>query len=101
MDHILGAPFRHVAVRTAARSGMPAFCCRPLELASMATLASCVIVPHRRLAARDIMRVMARPALHRALALEKAARFPHAVYGVHQFELVVATGLWRMVEEQP
>src|SRR5262245_8351559 len=99
MHHIFRAPLRHVTIRATRRRRVLSRGNRPRELLSVALPACRVIVPDGLLSSWDIVRIVACGAFQRPFALQEALRFPNAVYGVHQLELVVASAAGRMIEE--
>jgi hypothetical protein len=89
MDHVIGAPPRHVTRETVFSS---------IVGRGVATLTSPDIAPRCLFSLSGLMRVMARRTSKRAVAFQEAGRFQKPVSGMRNFELVIVARAWRVVE---
>src|SRR5579885_527834 len=100
MYDILRAPLRHVATRAISRSRMSARIDLLRQSRRVALEAYAVVMAYRRFAPRRIVRIVASRAHHPAITFQEASRAPQTISRTDQFELVVTTRFWRVVEIQ-
>src|SRR5689334_18512472 len=100
MYHVLAAPLRHMAARAVRGIGVFAAGDHPIECRYMTAPARGREPLKRRLAVLVLVRIVARGTEKHAAAAPKADRLPQPVSGTDDFEFVIASGAWNMIEIQ-
>src|SRR5439155_1285421 len=99
VHHILGPPFRLVALRATGSAYVFPRGHQPIEGGTVALAARCVVMARSLCPARHVVRVVAGGAVQRALAFEETFGPAYPVNGVHELELVIVTSARRVIEE--